>query len=65
VPPGDAAAAAAAVVRLADDPGERGRLRLAGLAQAAGWPDEDAVADDVLAAYAEARIGRRGGSIVA
>jgi glycosyltransferase involved in cell wall biosynthesis len=51
----DVAAAAAAVTRLADDPGERRRLSAAGRARAAGWPDEDQVALDVLAAYAEVR----------
>jgi glycosyltransferase involved in cell wall biosynthesis len=63
VPTGDAAAAAAAVVRLADRRAERDRLRLAGPAQAATWPDEDAVADDLLLAYAEATALRRGGSM--
>jgi glycosyltransferase involved in cell wall biosynthesis len=49
----DVDTAAAALVRLADDPGERRRLSEAGRARAATWPDEDAVVDDVLAAYDE------------
>ena len=53
----DAAGAAAAVARLAADPEERRRLALAGRQQAAAWPDEDQVADDVLAAYAEVIAG--------
>ena len=52
---GDLAGAVAAVTRLADDPEERRRLSAAGRARAADWPDEDQVATDVLAAYAEAR----------
>jgi glycosyltransferase involved in cell wall biosynthesis len=58
---GDAAGAAAALGRLADDPAERHRLGAAGRARAATWPDEDQVVDDVLAAYAEAGtpLGRR------
>lgn len=51
VPAGDAAAAAAAVQVLAADPGRRAQLAAAGRVRAATWPDEDAVADDVLAAY--------------
>jgi glycosyltransferase involved in cell wall biosynthesis len=52
---GDVPGAVAAVSRLADDPRERRRLSRAGRARAADWPDEDQVARDVLAAYAEAR----------
>jgi glycosyltransferase involved in cell wall biosynthesis len=55
---GDAAGAARQLRRLADDVGERARLRAAGLRQAATWPDEDAVADDLLAAYAAVQIRR-------
>ncbi len=53
VEPGDVDAAVGAVRRLADDPSERRRLSRAGRVRAAGWPDEDDVADDVLAAYRE------------
>ena len=52
VPPDDAAATRTALLRLAADPAERDRRREAGLIQAAGWPDEDDVVDDLLAAYA-------------
>ncbi|MFP5282981.1 MAG: glycosyltransferase family 4 protein [Actinomycetes bacterium] len=52
VPP-DAELLAAAVRTLADDPARRATLRTAGLAVAGTWPDEDAVAADVLGAYAE------------
>jgi len=52
VDPGDAAGAVRALRRLADDPAERARLREAGLLRAATWPDEDAVVDDLLTAYA-------------
>ena len=58
VEPGDAAGAARQVRRLADDAGERARLRAAGLRQAATWPDEDEVVEDLLAAYAAVRIRR-------
>jgi glycosyltransferase involved in cell wall biosynthesis len=63
VPPGDPAAAAAAVRALADDPAERHRRAAAGRRQAATWPTEDDVADDLLSAYAElvSRPRRRGG----
>jgi glycosyltransferase involved in cell wall biosynthesis len=54
---GDARAAAEAVAALADDPAERARRRELGWRQAATWPDEDAVVDDLLSAYAEL-IGR-------
>ncbi len=49
---GDAAGAAQALRRLADDTQKRERLREAGRRRAATWPDEDAVVDDLLAAYA-------------
>ena len=55
VPPGDADAARDALLTLAADAEERDRLRAAGLAQAAAWPDEDDVVDDLLAAYASVR----------
>jgi glycosyltransferase involved in cell wall biosynthesis len=53
----DAAGAVAAIARLAADPDERRRLALAGRQRAATWPDEDRVADDMLAAYAEVIAG--------
>ena len=49
---GDAADAVRQLRRLADDTGERAQLRDAGLRRSATWPDEDAVVDDLLAAYA-------------
>jgi glycosyltransferase involved in cell wall biosynthesis len=51
VGPDDAAAVAAVVRRLADDPGARRALADAGLRQAATWPDEDDVADDLATIY--------------
>lgn len=54
VAPEDAAEVARQVARLVDDPAARAALREAGRARARIWPDEDAVAADVLAAYAEA-----------
>ena len=60
VPPDDAVAARTALLRLAADPAERDRRRKAGLVQAAGWPDEDEVVDDLLAAYVGLAAHRRG-----
>jgi len=54
VPLGDAAGLAQAAADLARDPDQRQRLQEAGWSRARGWPDEDAVAADLLAAYAEA-----------
>jgi glycosyltransferase involved in cell wall biosynthesis len=59
VPPGDVAEATRQIVALADDPAERGRLRDAGLRQAATWPNEDDVADDLARTYNELTRGRR------
>lgn len=59
----DPGAAAAAVAALAADPVRRAELRVAGLARAGSWPDEDAVADDVLAAYAQVIAHGGGGSV--
>nr|WP_239580098.1 glycosyltransferase family 4 protein [Microlunatus panaciterrae] len=61
VRPDDAAQAAAAVAELADDPARRAQLAAAGRVRAAGWPDEDDVAADVLAAYAEVLDGSTSG----
>jgi glycosyltransferase involved in cell wall biosynthesis len=59
VPPGDVEQTAREIVALADNPAERRRLREAGLRQAATWPDEDEVVDDLLRAYADLTRGRR------
>jgi glycosyltransferase involved in cell wall biosynthesis len=59
VSPGDAAAAARQLVTLANNPDERGRLTQAGLRQAATWPSEDDVADDLARAYTEITRDRR------
>ena len=58
VEPGDAAGTVRRLVALADDPQERARLAAASLRQAAGWPDEDAVVEDLLARYAALRADR-------
>jgi glycosyltransferase involved in cell wall biosynthesis len=50
---GDSAAAAEAVRALADDPAERARRATAGRRQAATWPTEDDVVNDLLTAYAD------------
>ena len=55
---GDAADAARRLIALADDPPERARLAVASLQQAAGWPDEDDVVEDLLAGYAAVRTRR-------
>jgi glycosyltransferase involved in cell wall biosynthesis len=52
IPPGDCVAAAKAVRLLADDPAERVRRAEAGRRQAATWPTEDDVVEDLLTAYA-------------
>lgn len=48
---GDDAAAATVIAALAQEPAARAELAAAGILQAAEWPDEDDVADDVEAAY--------------
>jgi glycosyltransferase involved in cell wall biosynthesis len=53
VPPGDAAALAAAVAELLDDPTAAGALAERGRARAATWPDEDDTARHLLALYRE------------
>ncbi|WP_329036037.1 glycosyltransferase family 4 protein [Streptomyces sp. NBC_00178] len=53
VPPGDAPALAAGVVRLLGDAERRQRLVDAGRAQAAGWPTEDDTIAHVLSVYDE------------
>jgi glycosyltransferase involved in cell wall biosynthesis len=56
---GDVEEAARRIVALADNPAERLRLREAGLRQAATWPNEDDVADDLAEVYNELTRGRR------
>lgn len=58
VDPDDADAAAGVVRTLADDPGARRRLADAGLQQAASWPDEDDVANDLASSYRHVLSGR-------
>ncbi|WP_333737686.1 glycosyltransferase family 4 protein [Streptomyces sp. IBSBF 2806] len=53
VPPGDAKAFGAAVVRLLDDPERAERLRDMGARQAATWPTEDETVAQVLSVYDE------------
>jgi glycosyltransferase involved in cell wall biosynthesis len=53
VPPGDARAFAAAVLRLLDDPAAARAVGDAGRRRAAVWPDEDESARRVLAVYDE------------
>jgi glycosyltransferase involved in cell wall biosynthesis len=59
VPAGDVEEAARQIIALADNPAERLRLREAGLRQAATWPNEDRVADDLAEVYNELTRGRR------
>src|SRR5215211_1963253 len=59
VAPGDVEEAARHVIALADSPDKRRRLREAGLHQAATWPDEDAVVDNLVKAYADLTRHRR------
>jgi glycosyltransferase involved in cell wall biosynthesis len=59
VPPGDVDEAARQLVVLADDPDERRRLKEAGRRRSATWPDEDDVANDLVAAYNDVSRHRR------
>jgi glycosyltransferase involved in cell wall biosynthesis len=59
VPLGDVDEAARQLVALADNPAERRRLTEAGLRQAATWPDEDDVADDLAQVYRDVARHRR------
>ncbi|GAA1831189.1 glycosyltransferase family 4 protein [Microlunatus capsulatus] len=61
VPSDDADAAADAVRSLVDDPARRSALAAAGAVQAAGWPDEDQVARDLAATYADLVAARAAG----
>jgi glycosyltransferase involved in cell wall biosynthesis len=54
VEPGDLSAAVAELLLLADRPERRSSLSRAGLERSRTWPDEDQVADDVLAGYRQA-----------
>jgi glycosyltransferase involved in cell wall biosynthesis len=53
VPVGNPDSLAAAVAQLLDDPAARHRLERLALARAAEWPDAEAVANQLLAVYAE------------
>ncbi len=53
VPVGDAAALADAVVRVLSDDAHRAELADAGRRQAAGWPDEEGTARQLVAVYRE------------
>ena len=57
--PGDVAEAARQIIALADNSAEKRRRREAGLRQAATWPNEDDVADDLAQVYNELTRGRR------
>ena len=59
VPLGEVEEAARQIVFLADNPDGRRRLTEAGLRQAATWPDEDDVVDDLVRAYADVTRDRR------
>ena len=59
ISPGDVAEAARQIVALADNPDQRRRLKDGGLRQAANWPDEDDVADDLARAYTDLTRNRR------
>jgi glycosyltransferase involved in cell wall biosynthesis len=59
VPPGDVDEAARQLIALADNPAERRRLGEAGLRQAAAWPTEDDVANDLARVYTELTRDRR------
>lgn len=63
VPPGDADAMARAVLGLIRDPDRREELRRLGQARARSWPDEDAVAADVLDAYGQTRAITAAGAL--
>ena len=59
VTPGDVDEAAQHIIALADHPDKRRRLREAGLRQAATWPSEDDVVDDLVRVYTEIARDRR------
>jgi len=59
VRPGDTEEAARHVIALADNPDQRRRLIESGRHQAATWPGEDAVVDDLVKAYADLTRHRR------
>jgi glycosyltransferase involved in cell wall biosynthesis len=51
--PSDVAQAVEQLLNLAHDPDRRASLRLAGLARATTWPDEDQVVEELLTRYRE------------
>jgi hypothetical protein len=51
--PHDVRQAVVQLLDLAHDADRRASLRAAGLARAAGWPDEEQVVDEVLMCYRE------------
>jgi glycosyltransferase involved in cell wall biosynthesis len=53
ITPGDVEEAAQHIIALADSPDKRRQLSEAGLHQAATWPDEDDVVDDLVRVYTE------------
>jgi glycosyltransferase involved in cell wall biosynthesis len=59
IPPGDVEQAVRQITALADNPDQRRRLSEAGLRQAATWPNEDDVADDLARVYTELTRDRR------
>jgi glycosyltransferase involved in cell wall biosynthesis len=59
ITPGDVEEAAQHIIALADNPDKRRRLSEAGLHQAATWPDEDDVVDDLVRVYTELARDRR------
>jgi glycosyltransferase involved in cell wall biosynthesis len=59
VTPGDVEEAAQHIIALADNPDKRRRLREAGLRQAATWPSEDDVVEDLVRMYLDLARDRR------
>jgi glycosyltransferase involved in cell wall biosynthesis len=59
VTPGDVEEAAQHILALADNPDKRRRLSEAGLRQAATWPSEDDVVEDLVRVYADLARDRR------
>lgn len=59
VTPGDVEEAAQHIIALADSPDKRRRLREAGLLQAATWPSEDDVVEDLVRVYIDLARDRR------
>jgi glycosyltransferase involved in cell wall biosynthesis len=59
IAPGDVKEAAQQIIALADNPEKRRRLGAEGLRQAATWPGEDDVVDDLVRAYTDLGRDRR------